>query len=306
MTIEQDKYNVLTGQITNDKNKTQQIAILFDYITDESSTVEAEITDNWVESNYSEQDHIAIKPRIYRLKGCVGEVVFENKYLVEDYIEMYLDSHPIFKKTLNAVNGIGNIFNIVSNYTQIAINIAKQLESSFDRYKNIWQNFQNDKQFVNKHQIAVYNTLSQILQTRTPVKLSGLMFSTEVFMENQYDKTYYLQSVTANQTDSKYISDIEVVIKEFRIAKTQTTKIDKKKFGGIVSEQKTTESNNGIAKGNPTTVTPEQIDKVKGSTITKAPPKNIIKKIFWQIEQNTQSYNNSINNMYTYQVDYRK
>ena len=56
------------------------IAVLFDYIQDETSTVSADITDNWVESNYTLQDHIAIKPRIYRLRGCVGEVLYENVY----------------------------------------------------------------------------------------------------------------------------------------------------------------------------------------------------------------------------------
>lgn len=258
MSIESSGYNILEGQVStgNDANNTQQVAILFDYIQDETSSVEADITDNWVESNYSLQDHIAIKPRMYRLRGCVGEVVFENKWAVVDAVENLKNQHPVLAKTLSGVNAISGLSGVTSNYTSLAINAAKQIESSFDRYKNIWQNFTKANQFVNKRQKAVYAILQQILQTRTPVKLTSLMFTLEPFAENQYDKVFYLQSVSAHQADNAYISDIEVTIKEFRIATTKTTKVDKAKYAGIAATQKTAEANSGDAKGNP--VTPEK------------------------------------------------
>ncbi|MBQ2175353.1 MAG: hypothetical protein II453_09900 [Alphaproteobacteria bacterium] len=267
MTVEASGYNILSGQITNEANSAYNVAILFDYIQDESTTVEADITDNWVESNYSIQDHIAIKPRMYRLRGCVGEVVYENTWAVLDAIDGLKAQHPVLAKTIGAVGAVSSLSGIVSNYTKLAINTAKQIESSVDRYKKVWQNFTKQNQFVNKRQKAVYATLQQMLQTRTPVKLSSLMFTLEPFIEGQYDKLYYLQSVSAHQGDNAYISDIEVTIKEFRIAATKTTKVDKNKYAGMIASQKTSSSNNGDAKGN--TVSPETAQKAVGSVAEK-------------------------------------
>jgi hypothetical protein len=204
---------------------------------------------------------------MYRLRGCVGEVVFENTWAVLDALDNFQAQHPVLSKTIETVNTIGSISGITSNYTQTAINIAKQIESSYDRYKKVWQNFTKQNQFVNKRQKAVYAILQQMLQTRTPVKLSSLMYTLEPFIENQYDKMYYLQSVSAHQGENAYISDIEVTIKEFRIATTKTTKIDKNKYGGLVASQKTSEANNGDAKGNP--VSPETAQKAVNSVAEK-------------------------------------
>lgn len=304
MSVEATGYNILSGSISTDANNAQGIAILFDYIQDESSTIEADITDNWVESNYTLQDHIAIKPRMYRLRGCVGEVVYENTWAVLDALDSFQAQHPVLAKTLGAINTISSISGVVSNYTKAAINIAKQIESSYDRYKKVWQNFTKRNQFVNKRQKAVYAILQQMLQTRTPVKLSSLMFTLEPFIEGQYDKLYYLQSVSAHQGDNAYISDIEVTIKEFRIAATKTTKVDRKKYAGLIGTQKTSESNNGDAKGNPVPpetarkavkISTEELKKrASTDTIREIAPKNPIKKFFYQINKNTKSYNKSV------------
>lgn len=258
MTIENSGY-VLQGQVAKDNNKSYEVAILFDYIQDETSTVEADITDNWVESNYSIQDHIAIKPRMYRLRGCVGEVVYEDVSKLIEAFQQTKNNHPVLEKTVNLLNGVSGLSGVVSNYTQAAINIAKQIESSYDRYYKMWQNFTKRNTFANKRQIAVYTMLQEMLQTRQPVKLTNLMYAPEQFAENQYEKLYYLQSVSAHQGENAFISDIEVTIKEFRIAVTKTTKVDKNKFAGITATQKTAEANNGLAKGQ--TVTPSDTNK---------------------------------------------
>lgn len=300
MTIENSGY-ILQGQISTTPNEAQRVAILFDYIQDETSSVEAEITDNWVESNYSLQDHIAIKPRMYRLRGCVGEVVYEDVYKVVDAVENFKSNHPVFTKTLDTLTNVPFVGGIVSNYTRAAMNIAKQIESSYDRYSKIWKNLRNGNQFLNKRQLSVYAMLTQMLQNRIPVKLTGMMYGPEIFWEGQYDKLYYLQSVSAHQGDSAYISDIEVTIKEFRIAVTKTTKVDKNKFGGIAATQKTAEANNGIARGIPIkeeikqdlkNLSPADYDKKYG-TIQATPP-NPIKKFFLNIQKNNDNYNNQV------------
>lgn len=272
MTLENAGY-VLEGQIsTTAGNDAQRVAILFDYIQDETSSVEADITDNWVESNYSLQDHIAIKPRMYRLRGCVGEVIYEDVYKVVNALEGFKNNHPVLAKTVDTLSNVTGLSGVVSNYTRAAMNVAKQIESSFDRYAKVWKNLTKRNQFVNKRQKAVYAMLAQMLQNRIPVKLTGLMFNLEAFAEGQYDKMYYLQSVSAHQGDSAYISDIEVTIKEFRIAVTKTTKVDKNKYAGMTAAQKTSEAVNGIAKGDPvpSETATKAIEKVESKAKTTA------------------------------------
>lgn len=313
MTIEQSDFNgTLNGKValTSNADDSFRIAVMFDYITDETSSVDADITDNWVESNYTIQDHIAIKPRVYRLRGCVGEVIYQDKYSFLEAIENFNSNHPMLQKTTNVVNGITSLSGIASNYTRLAINVAKQIESSFNRYKGIWRNFNKQNQFVNKRQKAVYSWLQTVLQNRQPVKLVGMMFDYDAGIQGaDYDKLYYLQSVSAHQSENAFISDIEVTIKEFRIAKTMTTKIDKKKFGGIVADQKTSEANNGSAKSTYTTTTAEELKAKSGSTLTQGNGigvKGKIQNFFWNLQQKNRAYAQSINDFNYYSVEYKK
>lgn len=313
MTIKQAFQNkVFKGsvvvEVQIDENLT--VATMFNYITDETSTVEADITDNWVESNHTIQDHIAIKPRIYRLRGCVGEVVYQNTSEFIDNFNDFLSNHPMLQNTQSAVNAIAGLSGIVSNYTRAAINVVKQVESSYKRYNKMWRNFTNQNQFTNKQQKETYSWLVAVLQNRQPVNLKGAMFDEDSKLAPQYDKVYYIQTVSAHQTDSLYISDIEVVIKEFRIARSLTTKIDKKKYGEtIISSQKTVEANNGPAKSTYTTTTPEELAAKSGGSITQGKGITIKDKIqnwAWNIKQKNAAYSQSINDFNYYSVDYRK
>lgn len=69
---------ILKGEISQNEATKYTVVAYFDIIDDESCSVEASITDNYVESNYALQDHVAVKPRIYRLKGYIGESVYRG------------------------------------------------------------------------------------------------------------------------------------------------------------------------------------------------------------------------------------
>ena len=246
---------VLSGSVSMDVETTNNkysglwkyIAVLFDYIQDETSTVSADITDNWVESNYTLQDHIAIKPRIYRLRGCVGEVLYENVYKFLEKFEEEKIKHPVFSKTIDTVNTITSLSGTVSNYTRAAINVVKQIESSYDRYKKIYDNFTKANQLQGKRQAILYEMLVYMMQNRLPVHLTNLAFGDEVLKElYTYEKNYFIQSVSAHQGNNAFISDIEVTIKEIRVAVTKTTKVDSSKYSGIAAN--TSEAQNGLAK----------------------------------------------------------
>lgn len=229
------------------------IAVLFTFIDDETSILEASITDNYVETNHSMQDHIAIKPRIYRLRGCVGEVVYQNSSKWIEALSNKINSNPILKKTMQGMKAISSISGIVNSATQTAINIVNQLEASYNRYRQLIENFipGHSKRLSGKMQQSVVADLNRILELRIPVNLKGTKFETTLDAGNNYKRKYYLQSVSAHQGSNDFISDIEVTIKEFRIASTQVVALDKNKYGDFSPSavQKQQEVNQGKAKG---------------------------------------------------------
>lgn len=245
------------GYILRTEEDTQKdfgVAIYFDYIEDETSAVEASITDNYVESNYSIQDHIAIKPRVYRLRGCVGEIVYKNEFTWLNKISNKVN-HPVLLQTLDKMKPIVSISPVISNYTQLAQNIVNQIESSFNRYKKMWSDYKGTgNPYKGSRQRVVVAILNQILQQRIPVRLEDLKYTYEPFQEGQYNKTYFLQSVSAHQGDNNFITDVEVTIKEFRVATTKITKLDKSIYRQTTPSQvqKTVTQNRGTGKGQKT------------------------------------------------------
>lgn len=252
------------------------IAILFSFIEDETCTVEASITDNFVETNHSVQDHIAVKPKIYRLRGCVGELVYKSSDMFSKAISEKINSNPILSKTLNAMKPIAAISPIVSSYTQAAKNIVDQIEDSYKRYKQMIENsiLKKGRATTNRMQQETVATLNRILELRQPVNLKGLKYGELILTEGDgYDRKYYIQSVSAHQGNNDFISDIEVTIKEFRIATTQVTEVDK---NNIVSVQKTPEQNIGNAK--------TQNIEINNENLNAAPGAKALQKGFEKLE----------------------
>lgn len=226
------------------------IAIFFTFLDDETITAEAAITDNFVETNHAVQDHIAIKPRIYRLRGCIGEVTYRGSNEWLKSLNNKINSNPVLKKTVDAMKPIGAISGYVGNATQTAINIVNQLESSYNRYKKLIEdNFITARQrkLTNKMQETTVAYLNRILELRLPVTLKGLKFESTLNEGNDYKRLYYLQSVSSHQGSNNYITDIEITIKEFRVATTKIVDLDKDKYGAYIPSaiQKSPEVNKG-------------------------------------------------------------
>lgn len=244
--IEGDDYTAVITKIQNDG-----MAIIFTYIEDETSTMEASITDNWVETNHTVQDHIAVKPRIYRLRGCVGEVVYVGTSEWMKKINEKINQNPILQKTINVLKPIASISGVVSNATQAAINVVNQLESSYNRYRKMIEDnliTSKKRKILNQKQETVVAWLNRILETRTEVTLKGLRFEKTLTKGDNFERKYYLQSVSAHQGNNGYITDIEVTIKEFRIATTAITQLDQK-YAEPVNQMKTAEVDQGQARG---------------------------------------------------------
>lgn len=247
-------------------------AAVFTYIDDETSSMEASITDNFVETNHAIQDHIAIKPRIYRLKGCVGEVIYkalppyiETTYTTDTNVAF---ADPILQESLEKEQSIpdisGESTGAINQAVQNQIQSDKQEIKSYRTYVNTVTNDSSSMWLDSKRQEHTVAFLNRVLELRQPVNLKGLRFEESLDTGNKYQRIFYLQSVTAHQGTSNFISDIEVTIKEFRIATTLTTQLDPTKLGGYTntaSSQKQPEQNQGTATGE--TVSQQNEDKVK-------------------------------------------
>lgn len=268
----------MTSIVTQIEDK--GIVVLFTFIDDETSTLEASITDNYVESNHAVQDHIAIKPKIYRLRGCVGEVTYKGSYEWINAITSKINSNPVLQKTMQAMKPISAISGVVSSATQSAINLVNQLESSYNRYKKmIEDNFitSRKRKLLNKMQETTVADLNRILELRIPVNLKGLKFETTFTAGDNFKRVYYLQSVSAHQGSNNFISDIEVTVKEFRISTTEIVALDKEKYGAlsVSAVQKQPEQNVTVQGETPKNYSTWE-DKPKNYSTWKDRPQNIV------------------------------
>lgn len=249
----------ITGNVIYTNIQDYGVAVCFDYIEDETATIEASITDNFVESNFSVQDHIAIKPRIYRLRGYIGEIVYKKindddtwaKRIGETIQNSnFVSKHSVAQKTITGLKIANVVSPIVGNYTKTAKNVVNQLQASFDRYVQMWDNYKGDIPLRGQKQITASSVLTYMLENRIPVHLEGLAHRydlPEAKEDTGIEKRYYIQSVSAHQGNNKYVSDFEVTLKEFRIAKRIITEINKKQYAHDISTQKTITANNGTA-----------------------------------------------------------
>ena len=112
--------NVVNGLIIAPNNAPPGVSgFVFNIIDDEEMFVDSEVTDHFVEQNYAIQDHVALKPIQFTLKGYMGEL----SYL------MGPTSNPILNSilALSPLTPVTPVFNIQDSqvYTAIATGIAQ-------------------------------------------------------------------------------------------------------------------------------------------------------------------------------------
>lgn len=266
----------------------------FDILTDESVSLQADITDNFVETNYSVQDHIAIKPRTVRLKGLVGEVTWQDYHnqpdldlFLEKQLEIARTQNGNFLDTIANMTMLNGLFPTLGNYTNSAVKISNQIMSSYDRYKGIYTQFRrlkskNDIMPVSSayeesepiKQKQVLDKLTQIFNERLPVSLVNMAYYEA---GNEIDNAlWHIQAINIRQSDSAYISDLEISLKEVRIAQTKYTKVNEKTYAN--STDKTQPANNNDVSKAPTN--PQELKQVieKKEQEAKENTKNALSK----------------------------
>lgn len=129
---------------------------LFDILEDEEVVLESIITDNYVEKNISIQDHIALRPLRFTLKGFVAELV---NSIPENLAEIFIATQALptlggltpqfapqdqqfYAKVNNLSQSFQNVVNQTKNlyalFTGASTNVGKQ-QQGFQFFYQMWQ-----------------------------------------------------------------------------------------------------------------------------------------------------------------------
>lgn len=178
----------------------------------ESINLSADITDNYVESNISYQDHIALKPRVYTVSGEVGELTWfkndsENSVLgsVAQKLQPIATFLPTFSKTAQKLQDkaikVLNVVDSIDNFAKRTIDSFTTAETQ--QQKNYWW-------------------LMWLWSNRTPLNIKTPWLKLYDFVIQNVEFTQPERTVDKTQ--------VKVTLKEFRQTKRKTTAFDKKNY----------------------------------------------------------------------------
>ena len=179
---------------------------VFDVIGDEEASFDADITDHYVENNYSIQDHIALKPPRFTLSGYVGELgdIFSNSFLN-------------ILTTIQSMSAIGEYeLPFASQATQVygkLAGIASQVGTVLNQASNAYQVLTGANTASSKQQLA-YNYFVNLYTDRT---LCQVQTPWAVWSSMAIESIRIVQ-----KADNNMISEFSVSFKQIRIVKTET------------------------------------------------------------------------------------
>jgi hypothetical protein len=181
---------------------------VFDYETETTVTLQAEITEHYTEKNTFIMDHIAHKPARLVLRGLIGE-------LVEAKPQGVIGALGILQGKLSTLPALlgkytpGALKKIQGVVTR-ATNTVNKIDNYISRAQNIVGLFVGAAPGLNKQQkaFATLYTLwmsNQVFTVETPFKY--------------FDSMVIEQIVFTQDEDTSSYSDISVTLKEIRFAK---------------------------------------------------------------------------------------
>lgn len=179
-------------------------------IGDEEVTGESDITDHYVEENYAVNDHIAIKPLVFRLTGYIGEIRTQPpQYMgvVDKEVQRLNTLSPYLPKLTSQAQ---QIYNDLERYKQTADNAISVTQSSWDIFKN-----KVPLPEEGNRQRIVYEYFMQMRKTRRIISVE---------MPWGFIPNAAILSVSLSQRDSKFNSEINLTVKEIRMAQELTTR----------------------------------------------------------------------------------
>ncbi len=181
---------------------------LFDVVDDDSSELESDITDYFIEDNSSIQDHIALRPETVTISGKIAELV-----------QSVVQNKPISKigNPLPLVGGLIPVLTpqAVQNETAAAENTA-QSNAAITSNESLWgyYNSRSPQQPSQTKQSYIYGYFYQLWKGRQ-------LFTVETPWG--YFTNMAIQSISATQgAETRFVSNFTITFKKIRVARSIT------------------------------------------------------------------------------------
>lgn len=242
----------------------------FDIVNQIGVQLQSNITDNWVENNTAIQDHIALNPLTLNLRGISGEKVYKydpaeaERLFAQARIEAVKAGNSLITNMLgqlglsraadlyNKLAPLAILYPSVSNISQLARNAYDYVESSYNRYSTLVNNFLGKSNPVDSFLGTETNIPSQTRLREIFEQLSALRASrTALVVSTPYSvfSNMYITSLELVQNEENYITDIALNLKKIEFAETKTDKADNNVLAQYCAYGRAQESNNGKAQG---------------------------------------------------------
>lgn len=196
--------------------KLEKEVYVFDTRGDEEVILESDITDNWVESNSTMQDHIGLKPITITLSGYVGEL---NNVPRTEEKAVYETASSITQAVAPLLPQLTAQSQYIFNRAQEAYDIYKKANQTVDRLEDVLKGIPVPEE-VSKQQQA-FGKFYEMWVTR--------QLCTVYTPFGAYN-SMAIEKIAAKQSeDSVYISEFSVTFKKVRIA--EAVMVTKKKSG---------------------------------------------------------------------------
>lgn len=221
------------------------------FVSSDKLELEADITDHYTEDNSTVQDHMALKPMRYTVRGIIGEKVFTP---LKPY-EYQVPSKNISK--LATATGLLSVLSpTLSSYMQTAVAAYNYVEDSYKRYAGTISNI---KDFFSKNKtgrtINATSTKDVIKDSKQERALNEILIfqqkRTLVDIDSPYGyfSNFLIESAYIEQTDTIWKSELVVNLKEYRSVETLLTDIDSKAYEDRYKQQMEAEQNLGNVQG---------------------------------------------------------
>lgn len=198
---------------------------VFDYEGETTITLESEITDHWIETNTAIQDHVAIKPMHFTLRGFVGELVQKNNSGILGLLGSIgnkLSQVPAYLGT----NTPGMVNKLQKARQQLTANINK-IDNGLKRITNIARAFGLASP-TNSAQKAAFAKLWAMWSSRQIVSVTAPF---------TVCKSMIIERITFIQDENtKTMSDISVTVKEIKQATTAKANFNNKLMARLAQQ----------------------------------------------------------------------
>lgn len=177
---------------------------VFDVTGDEETFFDSEITDHYTEQNSAIQDHIALRPIRFTVKGYVAELT--------DILQVNLNLIATVGQRLGIVDDFlpGFTYGSLQAYASIAATLS-EAQSAVSQVQTIYQLFSQSNTSATKQQ-AAYSFFKKNWNTR---QLFTIETPHDILQNMAIERVGVLQ-----RDENRFVSDFSVTFKQIRYAST--------------------------------------------------------------------------------------